>query len=815
MADVELLALVAARLEADPPPDGAGELVLAAFEGGNAIDATLRGEVIEATHVVGTASRQHAPAVYLSSLEVEGFRGIGDAATLAIDPGPGLTLVVGRNGSGKSSFSEALEMLLTGTNQRWKDRNLVWKDGWQNLHHRSTCISAQFTVDGHREPLTLRRRWAAGYGVDASSLEVDGKRTASLDGLGWTHPLAAYPPTLSHNELEHSLDDKQTALYDALAGILGLGDLAKSQQALRDARLGYEGSAKTAKSASEPLIQLLERTDDERAAFALTALKARRWDLDALRSTVSGAAAADEHSTLRRLQEIESVQAPDREELYAAVDELRDALAEADRMRGTDAAQADEIAGLLEQALTVHAHVDDQTCPVCSTENVLTYEWRMGAGTRIGELREVAAAARTSRRRATDALTRARRLIVAMPPALRDAGGTGVDVTEAVHVWERWLSAPGADEPSRLVTHLQTVGPQLIGVLASVRASASAERARRERSWRPAADAIMAWLPQALRARDEEAAMRRVKAAEQWLKDAHDSIRDERFQPIAGEVQRNWTELRQDSNVSLGALELTGSGNARRLRLDVRVDGEAGSALGVMSQGELNCLALSLFLPRASLPESPFHFVVIDDPVQAMDPAKVEGLARVLDRAARDRQVIVLTHDMRLADAVDYLGIRATRIEVVRGEGSVVDLRRVHDAVGRYIDDALAVALSPGLPPEAARVIPGFCRQALEAACARAITQRMLHEGKRYADVEAALAVPTTLKMWLALALLKDANRSSDVADYLRKHHAWAVDIVEDCNRATHGARLLRDMKAFVRSVEKLAGELAPEPAGA
>jgi hypothetical protein len=59
-----------------------------------------------------------------------------------------------------------------------------------------------------------------------------------------------------------------------------------------------------------------------------------------------------------------------------------------------------------------------------------------------------------------------------------------------------------------------------------------------------------------------------------------------------------------------------------------------------MSQGEVNALALSVFLPRARLPASPFRFLVIDDPVQAMDPAKVDGLARVLEKAAADRQVI-------------------------------------------------------------------------------------------------------------------------------------------------------------------------------
>ena len=69
----------------------------------------------------------------------------------------------------------------------------------------------------------------------------------------------------------------------------------------------------------------------------------------------------------------------------------------------------------------------------------------------------------------------------------------------------------------------------------------------------------------------------------------------------------------------------------RSVSLDVTVDGVPGAALGVMSQGELTALALSLFMPRATLPESPFRFMVIDDPVQSMDPARVDGLARVLE----------------------------------------------------------------------------------------------------------------------------------------------------------------------------------------
>src|SRR5690606_25918293 len=58
-----------------------------------------------------------------------------------------------------------------------------------------------------------------------------------------------------------------------------------------------------------------------------------------------------------------------------------------------------------------------------------------------------------------------------------------------------------------------------------------------------------------------------------------------------------WASLRLQSNVELTKVELTGARTRRRVDLDVKVDGEDTAALGVVSQGEVNCLALSLFLP--------------------------------------------------------------------------------------------------------------------------------------------------------------------------------------------------------------------------
>ena len=149
--------------------------------------------------------------------------------------------------------------------------------------------------------------------------------------------------------------------------------------------------------------------------------------------------------------------------------------------------------------------------------------------------------------------------------------------------------------------------------------------------------------------------------------------------------------MRRESSVDLGAIKLTGSGNQRKLVLDVTVDGSDASALGVMSQGELHALGLSLFLPRATVSGSPFGFVMIDDPVQAMDPAKVDGLAQVLAEVARTRQVVVFSHDDRLADAVRRLPLPPTVWEVQRHEQPEVRLVPSADPVARYLDDVRAV----------------------------------------------------------------------------------------------------------------------------
>ena len=242
------------------------------------------------------------------------------------------------------------------------------------------------------------------------------------------------------------------------------------------------------------------------------------------------------------------------------------------------------------------------------------------------------------------------------------------------------------------------------------------------------------------------------------------------------------------------------------------VDGSPGAALGVMSQGEVNALALSIFLPRATVTASPFRFLVIDDPVQAMDPAKVEGLARVLEDVARSRQVLVFTHDDRLPEAIRRLGIPARILEVTRRPGSVVQVRPALTPVERLLKDAGDLCLDEALPePVAAQVVPGICRLAVEASFTEAIRRRQLRAGKRHAEVEAEIDDAGTLTKRGALALFGDASKGGDV---LPRLHAWrrsAADTYQGLNKGAHAGHRgsLRSLVSQTRQLtEMISGKL-------
>jgi hypothetical protein len=453
-----------------------------------------------------------------------------------------------------------------------------------------------------------------------------------------------------------------------------------------------------------------------------------------------------------------------------AVSEMREAAAALSSALGTAAARSRDAANVLDLALAFHSAHGDGDCPVCGKKGALDGAWEKRQKTVVAGLRKAAQDAEAVHKRAEAARRRWEELAVLKADALQRAASVGLDLTELVEALGVWVRASSIPELGELARHVESASGPLREAVLRLREAARAELDRRADAWRPLAADLAGWLSNARGAVRRATDLERLKAAEGWFKKAAAGIRDDRFEPIAERAARIWERLRQQSHVDLGRIQLAGDGTRRRVVLDVTVDGVAGAALGVMSQGELHSLALSLFIPRATLPESPFRFIVVDDPVQSMDPARVDGLARVLENAASDRQVVVFTHDDRLPEAVRRLDIAAEVLEVTRREGSVVDLRRSLDPVGRYIEDAIAVAGTSGLPSStAAQVVPGLCRLALEAVCMEVVRRRRLTRGDVHADVERSLSEAGHVGRLAALAVFDDAQREPEVLARIEK----------------------------------------------
>ncbi|HET9058551.1 MAG TPA: ATP-binding protein, partial [Acidimicrobiales bacterium] len=125
-----LLDAVLTRLGSAPLLPRPEALLLASLQDDEALEAALGGQEQGRAERIPIATQGAPPArAYLRSIKVEGFRGIGPECVLALEPGPGLTVICGRNGSGKSSFAEAAEILFTGSLSRWDKRSAVWKNG--------------------------------------------------------------------------------------------------------------------------------------------------------------------------------------------------------------------------------------------------------------------------------------------------------------------------------------------------------------------------------------------------------------------------------------------------------------------------------------------------------------------------------------------------------------------------------------------------------------------------------------------------------------------------------------------------------------
>ena len=128
----------------------------------------------------------------------------------------------------------------------------------------------------------------------------------------------------------------------------------------------------------------------------------------------------------------------------------------------------------------------------------------------------------------------------------------------------------------------------------------------------------------------------------------------ELFSSRGSEIQAWYDEMCPGADVRYSGMEAV----TDAIKFYAESFGQRINAAPCLSQSHLNCLGLSVYLMRATSPDTPFGFVVLDDPVQSMDDQHCESfIANVIGKLLEDheKQVIVLSHLGAVTDRIRVL----------------------------------------------------------------------------------------------------------------------------------------------------------------
>ena len=135
--------------------------------------------------------------VFLSCIELEGFRGIGAERKLKFESEPGLTVVVGANGCGKSSFAEAAELALTGSVARISRGSKDTQAVWRNLHHGSCRVRLTYRSASGAHSWRSTLTWDDGDpigGARRDSRPTSANSSVLKTEADWPDAVRLFPP---------------------------------------------------------------------------------------------------------------------------------------------------------------------------------------------------------------------------------------------------------------------------------------------------------------------------------------------------------------------------------------------------------------------------------------------------------------------------------------------------------------------------------------------------------------------------------------------------------------------------------------------
>lgn len=618
----------------------------------------------------------------LLSIELEGFRGFASAQRFDLDGD--IVLVRGDNGTGKTSLTDGLLWLFTGDVPRLRERAKGLRkssDPLVCLYRPDQPARVQLEV---RLPSGRVLTFAREGGSDGTELTAweGGQRVGDADelmaeSLGVEGPVQAAEAVgswgiLQQHSILAALDSGQ-ALHQRLAEVVGLEHVTRFATAAAEASKSLKGELKRLEKSAGSLAEQRNLLG-ARLVAVNSAAKQKPAELRIaalVRATLEelppGIAIRDDPTELDETARL-GLEVSDASEAANAVVGAVGRLRQAETSVGEAAEQIESELAVLKARLDAavrHAPAQIQLasaalellgdgCPVCrrpiDEKAVRTYLLELqrtaqeeadaaASGHRaVAEAQERVAVAR----RAEAARAGARAEVEASVGKLhkRFAEATWLKVDSA------WLTPARSADLAACLSSWQT---RLREAYAEGRRSSTGEVVRLTADLSALDGEIERAEPELAKLRDR---VRRAKALEDASRVAAQQIVEralKRLEPSFSEVfdrlapHPTFTELRATQDIFYGKNQVVP-------QVWDSTRGVGGNPALVLSEGQLNVVALSYFLGLAlNAGDGALPFLVLDDPLQAMDVVSVLGFADLCRRIREHRQLIVTTHDRRFA----------------------------------------------------------------------------------------------------------------------------------------------------------------------
>jgi hypothetical protein len=716
---------------------------LAPDEGGD-----LLREIVAARGTTAATGARAGGGWFLKGVHVQGHVGIGERGLeLRFPETAGLTIVSARNGVGKTSAVDAVRHVASN------GQKATYQLAADNLHCPTRSITVTVTNGRDEVQLTCGTdgvvRWRPAGGPEGP-MPSD-----------WSKGFERYRPVLLYPEISPVIES-QGSFHEFLKEALDLSTLEQLQKDLNTIRKAGRDSAKPVREAHQAALQAVDSFDGGRFHDRLTALGALpdASDAETFRGTVAEAFPS-------------ATRAPDLIGVWEIHDEVVDQVTEGvTRLRAAQAGVVDGVDAVQEAlARLLRAqpgrHVDElreqDRCPVCGTRGA---DWYANASAEHERLATMLRDVREAERSVKVPLERFQACLPpSLPAATRTALGGVAQSREHIDTWDR-LARAGADLTAADADHesikaLYAESTALREWYRTTRAEISNARnddADRHVDIRNSVEAWYGALARNRAALDRAGVAERLaKTAKRWIERARDEI----FAPIEKEIIDVWGYLSCDSDVQVTSVKLAGGvQKAKKVDLGlilgaVPVPGADGHA--VLSTGQRNALSLATYLPRATQDASPFRFLVLDDPIHALDDWRVRYLARHLAGLADRYQIILFTHDDRLWHALKARGLRPTHLRLNRPPDGASHVRAIpvtypSEHVFKELDSALSSNAEPlGTAPARAAMTLALCRQAVDMEATTQVEILGRRAGKAEKTITARLRGAATTRKQLEL----------------------------------------------------------------